>query len=131
MLPGLRTSDLRRPFPEEANRRLTDLLATHYYCPTHGAAVNLLANRLVPEKVPVVLQYNKRDLEEIQSEAEMKKALNPWGRREFPAVAAQGQGVLETFVAVVRAFESLRAELRYDAGQTRLALELEGRKEGR
>ncbi len=42
---GLRTSDLRRPFPEEANRRLTDLLATHYYCPTHGAAVNLLANR--------------------------------------------------------------------------------------
>jgi signal recognition particle receptor subunit beta len=64
--------------------------------------VNLLANRLVPEKVPVVLQYNKRDLEEIQSEAEMRKALNPWGRREFPAVAAQGQGVLETFVAVVQ-----------------------------
>jgi hypothetical protein len=32
----------------------------------------------------------------------MKKALNPWGRREFPAVAAQGQGVLETFVAVVQ-----------------------------
>ncbi len=64
--------------------------------------VNLLANRLVPEKVPLVLQYNKRDLEEIQTEAEMKKALNPWGRREFPAVAAEGQGVLETFVAVVQ-----------------------------
>jgi hypothetical protein len=64
--------------------------------------VNLLANRLVPEKVPLVLQYNKRDLDDIQSEAEMKKALNPWGRREQPAVAAQGQGVLETFVAVVQ-----------------------------
>ncbi len=64
--------------------------------------VNLLANRLVPEKVPLVLQYNKRDLEDIQAEAEMKKALNPWGRREFCAVAAQGQGVLEVFVAVVQ-----------------------------
>jgi signal recognition particle receptor subunit beta len=64
--------------------------------------VNLLANRLVPEKVPLVVQYNKRDLEDIQAEAEMRKALNPWARREFPAVASQGQGVLEVFVAVVQ-----------------------------
>jgi len=64
--------------------------------------VNLLANRLVPEKVPLVVQYNKRDLDDIQGEVEMRKALNPWARREFPAVAAQGQGVLEVFVAVVQ-----------------------------
>jgi hypothetical protein len=64
--------------------------------------VNLLANRLVPEKVPLVFQYNKRDLEEIQLAAEMNKSLNLWGRREFAAVASQGQGVLETFVAVVQ-----------------------------
>jgi signal recognition particle receptor subunit beta len=64
--------------------------------------VNLLANRLVPEKVPLVLQYNKRDLPDLQTESEMSRMLNPWGRRVFPAVAAQGQGVLETFVAVVQ-----------------------------
>jgi signal recognition particle receptor subunit beta len=64
--------------------------------------VNLLANRLVPEKVPLVLQYNKQDLPEIQSEAELAKALNPWGRRAFPATANLGEGVLETFVAVVQ-----------------------------
>ncbi len=64
--------------------------------------VNLLANRLVPEKVPLVLQYNKRDLDEIQTEAEMKKALNPWNRRSQLAVAAIGEGVIETFVAVVQ-----------------------------
>ena len=29
--------------------------------------VNLLANRLVPEKVPLVLQYNKQDLDGLQS----------------------------------------------------------------
>jgi signal recognition particle receptor subunit beta len=64
--------------------------------------VNLLANRLVPEKVPLVLQYNKRDLDDLQTEAEMKKALNPWTRRSYLAVAARGEGVIETFVAVVQ-----------------------------
>jgi hypothetical protein len=32
----------------------------------------------------------------------MTKALNPWGRRAFPAVASSGDGVIETFVAVVQ-----------------------------
>jgi len=64
--------------------------------------VNLLANRLVPEKVPLVLQYNKRDLPDLQTESEMGRALNPWGRRFFGAVASEGQGVMETFVAIVQ-----------------------------
>jgi signal recognition particle receptor subunit beta len=64
--------------------------------------VNLLANRLVPEKVPVVLQWNKRDLPDLQSEDELNRLLNPWERRAFPAIAARGEGVLETFVAVVQ-----------------------------
>jgi signal recognition particle receptor subunit beta len=64
--------------------------------------VNLLANRLVPEKVPLVLQYNKQDLPEIMSAAELDKALNPWGRPALGAVAAQGKGVIECFVAVVQ-----------------------------
>ena len=64
--------------------------------------VNLLANRLVPEKVPLVFQYNKRDLPELQAEAEMSRAINAWGRRTFLAVASQGQGVIETFVAIVQ-----------------------------
>jgi len=64
--------------------------------------VNLLANRLVPEKLPLVLQYNKQDLPELLPNRELAKALNPWNRRAFPAVAAQGDGVMETFVAVVQ-----------------------------
>jgi signal transduction histidine kinase len=64
--------------------------------------VNLLANRLVPEKVPLVLQYNKQDLGELQPKTEMDRALNFWGRKAFPAVAARGEGVMETFVAVVQ-----------------------------
>ena len=64
--------------------------------------VNLLANRLVPEKVPLVLQWNKRDMPDLQSEAEMTKALNPWGRPAVSAVAFKGQGVIETFITIVQ-----------------------------
>lgn len=38
---GLRTSTLSRPFPEELNRRVADLIAQQYYCPTARAADNL------------------------------------------------------------------------------------------
>jgi mutual gliding-motility protein MglA len=64
--------------------------------------VNLLANRLVPEKVPLVLQYNKQDLDTLTPRAELDRTLNTWGRKAFPAVASRGEGVLETFVAVVQ-----------------------------
>jgi signal recognition particle receptor subunit beta len=64
--------------------------------------VNLLANRLVPEKVPLVFQYNKQDLASLMPREELDHALNPWRRKAFPAVAARGEGVMETFAAVVQ-----------------------------
>jgi signal recognition particle receptor subunit beta len=64
--------------------------------------VNLLANRLVPEKVPLVIQYNKQDLAPLIPREELERTLNVWGRKAFPAVAARGQGVMETFAAVVQ-----------------------------
>lgn len=39
---GLRTHDLARPFPEEANRRIADALATVHFAPTELARRNLL-----------------------------------------------------------------------------------------
>ncbi len=64
--------------------------------------VNLLANRLVPEKIPLVLQYNKQDLDPLIPRPELERTLNLWGRKAFPAVAARGDGVMETFVAVAQ-----------------------------
>lgn len=64
--------------------------------------VNLLANRLVPEKVPLVLQYNKRDMPDIDTEADLNRQINAWGRKAFPGVAATGEGVLETFGAAAQ-----------------------------
>ncbi len=39
---GLRTYDRMRPFPEEVNRRVCDMVADVYYAPTQGARANLL-----------------------------------------------------------------------------------------
>ena len=39
---GLRTNDMRRPFPEELNRRVASLTATLHFAPTAGARVALL-----------------------------------------------------------------------------------------
>ena len=36
------------------------------------------------------------------TQPELDKALNFWGRKAFPAVASRGDGVMETFVAVVQ-----------------------------
>ncbi|MFL6232374.1 MAG: non-hydrolyzing UDP-N-acetylglucosamine 2-epimerase, partial [Thermoanaerobaculia bacterium] len=51
---GLRTGDLARPFPEEANRRVIDLLATDRFAPTARARQALLAEGCAPERVHVV-----------------------------------------------------------------------------
>lgn len=50
---GLRTGDLRSPFPEEANRRLTSVLADLHLAPTPTARGNLLAEGVDPETVVV------------------------------------------------------------------------------
>lgn len=40
---GLRTGDLSSPWPEEMNRRLTDVLSERHYAPTEQARQNILA----------------------------------------------------------------------------------------
>lgn len=39
---GLRTGNMRSPFPEEMNRRLTSPLAKWHFCPTQGSEDNLV-----------------------------------------------------------------------------------------
>jgi UDP-N-acetylglucosamine 2-epimerase (non-hydrolysing) len=48
---GLRSHDLSRPFPEEANRLLTDRLCNLHFAPTNRAAENLLAEGTKKESV--------------------------------------------------------------------------------
>jgi len=48
---GLRTGDLARPFPEEANRRIVDLLALALFAPTELAARRLRQAGTEPERI--------------------------------------------------------------------------------
>ncbi len=48
---GLRTGDLQRPFPEEANRRVVDLLADALFAPTERARRSLLAEGAAENRI--------------------------------------------------------------------------------
>ncbi len=54
------------------------------------------------DKLPYVIQYNKRDLPNIISIEELRRDLNPTGVPEFEAVASTGEGVFETLKAVAK-----------------------------
>jgi signal recognition particle receptor subunit beta len=49
------------------------------------------------EKVPLVIQFNKRDLANVVSEADIRQAWEPTGIPVLMASALQGTGVIETF----------------------------------
>lgn len=48
---GLRTESVENPFPEEANRRLVDVLASWYFAPTEQSASNLRREGVAPERI--------------------------------------------------------------------------------
>jgi mutual gliding-motility protein MglA len=51
-------------------------------------------------QVPLVLQYNKRDLPNVCSVRELEENLNPGGVPYFEAVGSRGVGVFDTLKAV-------------------------------
>ena len=62
---------------------------------------NLLAHQLDPAALPLILQYNKRDLPQVTPLDYMDRALNARKVPAFPGVAIYGEGVLETFTAIL------------------------------
>jgi hypothetical protein len=54
------------------------------------------------DRLPYVVQFNKRDLPSAAPLAEMKRLLNPRGVPDFEACASVGKGVFETLKAVAR-----------------------------
>jgi mutual gliding-motility protein MglA len=53
-----------------------------------------------PAQLPIVLQWNKRDLPNAVPIEELRRQLNPMGLRELEAVAISGVGVFDTLKAV-------------------------------
>lgn len=65
-------------------------------------AENLAAIGLDLKDIPIVMQFNKRDLEGAAPVRELDMDLNAHGWESFEAIAIQGRGVLETLKAITR-----------------------------
>lgn len=63
---------------------------------------NLIENNIDPDDIPVVLQYNKRDLPDILSIQELNNDLNQRWYPYIEAIAINGTGVKETFQAITK-----------------------------
>lgn len=64
--------------------------------------INLAEQGYNLDKVPFIIQYNKRDLPNVVPLEEMKKVLNPKGVPDFEACAVDGAGVFDTLKAVAK-----------------------------
>ena len=73
----------------EANQESLDNLRT-----------NLAEQGYSLEKIPYVIQYNKRDLPNVVDVAELRELLNPMTVPSYEAVARTGIGVFDTLKAV-------------------------------
>ncbi len=63
--------------------------------------LNLLENGLDPETIPIIFQWNKRDLPNIIDTASLDEKLNYRHAPNYEASAVTGAGVMETFKGVV------------------------------
>ena len=52
------------------------------------------------KEVPLIMQYNKRDLPNVASLGELRSALNPYNAPEIEGCASEGRGVFESLKTV-------------------------------
>jgi signal recognition particle receptor subunit beta len=73
---------------------------------------NLRLNRIDPDKVALVFQYNKRDLPNVDSVEEMNEYLRPGNAAVVEAAAINGAGVTATLrAAIARIMENLKGNV--------------------
>ncbi len=64
--------------------------------------INLREQGYDPERIPLVLQYNKRDVNGVASVSELHALLNYRNVPEFESSALTGVGVFETLKAIIK-----------------------------
>lgn len=65
-----------------------------------GLEKNLAEQGYDISKIPLVFQWNKRDLPNVTPCEDLEKRLNKWGAPSFEAAAVNGEGVFETLKEV-------------------------------
>ncbi len=89
-----------QPAAEESNRESLQNLEE-----------NLAEQGIRIEKFPIVIQYNKRDIDGVSTVEHLRSALNGRSWPDFETCATNGQGVLDTLKAIMRlVIKDLRAK---------------------
>ena len=65
-----------------------------------GLEKNLIEQGYDIQKLPLVMQWNKRDLPNVSSVADLQRQLNKWNVPTFEATAVRGGGVFDTLKAI-------------------------------
>lgn len=93
---GLRSHDPRQPWPEEMNRRVTDVIADVFFAPTASSKKNLLAENVDPARVYVtgntVIDALHATVKAIESKPELSRSL----REKFPFLDEKRRVLLVT-----------------------------------
>ncbi|RMF15986.1 MAG: UDP-N-acetylglucosamine 2-epimerase (non-hydrolyzing) [Alphaproteobacteria bacterium] len=89
---GLRTGDLRAPFPEEANRRIASIVTDLHFAPTPAARRNLLAEGVAADRVHVTGNTVIDALLWMAERVRDDRALADEMTARIPALARCGEG---------------------------------------
>jgi signal recognition particle receptor subunit beta len=68
----------------------------------HNLKKNLRLNNLSLDDIPLIFEYNKRDLREILPIDLLNKDLNPQNRSFFPTIATTGENILEGLHSIIK-----------------------------
>lgn len=93
---GLRTHDIWSPWPEEANRQMTSVLASLHFAPTEQSAANLHAEGVPAERVFVTGNTVIDALAKAKHQIESDPALNRELAGRFPFMSEGTRMVLIT-----------------------------------
>nr|WP_275891866.1 UDP-N-acetylglucosamine 2-epimerase (non-hydrolyzing) [Acinetobacter pittii] len=80
---GLRTGDLYSPWPEEANRQLTGVLADYHFAPTQSSYQNLIKENVNPARVVVTGNTVIDALLQVKAKVEQEQSLIQKFEHEF------------------------------------------------
>ncbi|WP_436863189.1 non-hydrolyzing UDP-N-acetylglucosamine 2-epimerase [Acinetobacter haemolyticus] len=80
---GLRTGDLYSPWPEEANRQLTGVLANYHFAPTQSSYQNLMNENVNPATVVITGNTVIDALLQVKTKVEQEQNLMQKFEQEF------------------------------------------------
>ena len=104
---GLRTGDLRRPFPEELNRVLADRIAALHFAPTQAAALHLQDEGVPAASVHVTGNTAIDALQWTSARVDPARFAPPAGRRLVLATAHRRENFGAPFADICRALRSI------------------------